>query len=93
MWTRQLLADLLQPQSGPTTLFCDNAGAIALARDPVEHTKVKHIDIKYHYLRKRVADKDIDIVFVGTDKQAADFLTKSLGRDKLRNCLSLIGMC
>ena len=50
-WLRRLLSDLRVPLE-PVTLMEDNRGAIAIARNPVTHTRTKHIDIRYHYVRE-----------------------------------------
>ena len=70
----------------------DNQGALALAKNPVHHTRSKHIDIKHHYIRETIAQGIVWLKHVSTSDMAADFLTKPLGRVRLQKCLSLIGM-
>ena len=48
-------------------LLCDNESAINIAENPKDHTRTKHIDIRYHFLRDHVEKGDIDISHVGTD--------------------------
>ena len=59
-------------------LLCDNESAINISENPKDHTRTKHIDIRYHFLRDHVEKGDIDIAHVGTDKQLADIFTKPL---------------
>ena len=65
-------------------LLCDNESAINIAENPKDHTRTKHIDIRYHFLRDHVEKGDIDIAHVGTDMQLADIFTKPL--DEARFC-------
>jgi hypothetical protein len=75
-WLRLLLSELGLPQKSPTKIWCDNESAIALARNPEYHKRSKHIDVRYHHLRELVFNKVIDIEYVNTKEQLADFLTK-----------------
>lgn len=77
LWLRQFLCDIKEPQ-GLINLYVDNQSAIKLINNPVFHRKSKHIDIKYNFVRENVAKKIIDIKYVDTSNQLADFLTKAL---------------
>ena len=59
-------------------LLCDNTSAISIANNPVLHSKTKHIDVRYHFLRDHVDKGDIDLIHVETHHQLADILTKPL---------------
>lgn len=63
----------------PTTLFCDNAGAIQLAKNQGYQPRTKHIDIRHHFIRELVEKQDIEMIHVGTREMIADILTKGLG--------------
>ena len=63
-------------------LLCDNESAINIAENPKDHTRTKHIDIRYHFLRDHVEKGEIHVV--GTDIQLADIFTKPL--DEARFC-------
>ncbi len=56
----------------------DNQGSIALAHNPVFHSKTKHIDIQHHYIRDEVAAQRIQMSYIPTDEMIADGLTKAL---------------
>ena len=62
----------------PTPIFEDNQGAIALAYNPVFHKRSKHIDVRYHFVRERVASGEVELLYVATEHQLADLLTKPL---------------
>ena len=63
---------------GCTTIVEDNVGALHLANNPATTPNSKHIDIRHHFLRKRVANGEFRVVHVRSDLQHADFLTKLL---------------
>ena len=65
-------------------LLCDNESAIKLANNPVSHSRTKHIDIQYHFLRDYEGKGDIKICHMSTEKQLADIFTKPL--DESRFC-------
>jgi hypothetical protein len=78
-WLRKLYQELAcVPQLPPTRLFIDNQSAIRLARNPIIHGQAKHIEVKHHIVRERLADKTIELEHVRTDNQLADILTKPL---------------
>ena len=78
VWLRALLSDIGFTQSVPTTIYEDNQGAICLSQNPKDHTRTKHIDIKYHYIRERVAEKQLLVQHCATGDMIADTLTKGL---------------
>lgn len=93
IWLRGLLSQI-RP-NGPlqtVIIFGDNQGAIALAKNPQHHGRVKHIDIQHHWVRGQIADGNVDLKYISTDKQVADGLTKALCRDKFELFRELIGL-
>jgi hypothetical protein len=74
-------------------LWCDNLGAKYLSANPVFHARTKHIEIDFHFVRERVAQKSLDIIFIASGDQVADGFTKALPRVNLRtfrNNLNLV---
>ena len=65
----------------PVILYCDNTSVINISKNLVMHTKTKHIEIKYHYLRESVQDKEVKMEYVNTKEQIVDIFTKSLPKD------------
>uniref|UniRef100_H3GB69 Reverse transcriptase Ty1/copia-type domain-containing protein n=1 Tax=Phytophthora ramorum TaxID=164328 RepID=H3GB69_PHYRM len=92
VWLRQLLLDVGCECVGATTFFQDNQGCIALAKNPAYHSRTKHIDLKYHFLREKVEDKVIVLEYKPTDEMIADGFTKALARPKHRQFLVGLGM-
>lgn len=81
MWLRTILEEL-GFQQGTTRLNCDNMGAILLANKPGTHARSKHIDVRHHYLRQKIDSCELNIVYVRSAEQDADFLTKPLAYDR-----------
>jgi hypothetical protein len=77
LWMRQTLRDYDYKLS-KVPLLCDNESAIRMADNPVEHSHIKHIDIRYHFLRDHQQKGDIEIAYINTDNQLADIFTKLL---------------
>ena len=87
---RQLMSDLGHVQDQPTIVYEDNQGCIALSANPVFHKRTKHIDIKYHFIRERIVSGDIEVIYVPTEHQLADLLTKALHKPKVNRLRTLI---
>jgi hypothetical protein len=91
LWMRQTLRDYGYKLS-KVPLLCDNESAIHMADNLVEHSRTKHIDIRYHFLRDHQQKRDIEIAYVSTHNQLADLCTKPLDKktfSKLRNELNI----
>nr|GEX86379.1 retrovirus-related Pol polyprotein from transposon TNT 1-94 [Tanacetum cinerariifolium] len=65
-------------------MYCDNKSAIALCCNNVQHSRSKHIDIRYHFIKEQVENGVIELYFVNTEYQLADLFTKALGRDRIK---------
>jgi hypothetical protein len=92
LWMRQTHRDYGYKLS-KVPLLCDNDSAICMADNPVEHSRTKHIDIWYHFLRDHQQKGDIEIAYVSTHNQLADIFTKPLDEktfSKLRNELNIL---
>ena len=81
-WWRRIWLNFDCEQSIPTIIFDDNQGCIALAKNPVEHERTKHIDIRHHFIREMVESQVIDVQYVCSEEMLADLLTKGVSRDR-----------
>ena len=70
----------------------DNQGTIALSRNPKYHPRTKHIDIKYHFIRDKVAKKELILDYCPTEQMLADLLTKPLGKTLFQRLRGLMGV-
>ena len=95
IWLTRLLAELdvgLGLPSKPVLIKADNQGAIALTKDPRFHSRTKHIDIQWHFVRDQVEIGAVMFEWVATNKMAADGLTKALSNDKFSAFVRQIGL-
>jgi hypothetical protein len=68
-------------QLNDITILCDNKGTIDLSKNPVQHARTKHIEIRHHFLRDNVQKGNISIEKVSSEDKIADILTKPLKRE------------
>ena len=80
IWIRWLLADLGVSCDSPTLLRCDNTGAIQICHDPVKRELTKHIGVDVSFTRSHCHQKTIDLQYVPSELQLADFFTKAQTR-------------
>jgi len=93
IWVEQLLGELGIKLKVKPRLWCDNLGATYLAANLVFHARTKHIEIDFHFVRERVARRQLEIRFVPTEDQVADGFTKALPQRKFeefKNNLNLV---
>ena len=92
IWIRSFLKELGFEQKGPTKVYEDNQGAIAIGNNPAHHQRCKHIDVKYHFLREKVADGMIELVYTKTEDMLADQMTKAIARPQFQRLNKMMGM-
>ena len=92
IWLRRLLQDIGMKFESPTQVNEDNQGAIAMAKNPVAHARTKHIDIRYHFVREAIQDKEIVVKYIPTHEMIADILTKALPRQQFVKLMYLMGL-
>ncbi|GJZ87613.1 retrovirus-related pol polyprotein from transposon TNT 1-94 [Tanacetum coccineum] len=63
-------------------MYCDSKSAIAISCNPVQHSKTKHIDIRYHFIKEHVEKGTVELYFIGTKYQLADLFTKALPKER-----------
>jgi histone deacetylase 1/2 len=78
LWIWALLSDLHFSSDPMTILWCDNLGATYLSANPIFHARTKHVEVDYHFVRDRVAKKEIAVRFISSQDQLVDVLTKPL---------------
>ena len=91
IWLRRLLSELGFPQSC-TTLYEDNMSCIDVSKNPKFHARMKHIDIKHHFLRDCAENALIASKYCRTECQLADVFTKALPREKFMCMIGKIGL-
>ena len=73
-------------------IYCDSKSAIAISCNPVQHSKTKHIAVRYHFIKEHVEKGTIELYFVKTDYQVADIFTKALPQERFEFLVRRLGM-
>ena len=89
LWMKKLLHDYGITQD-TMCVFCDNTNAINLSKNPVQHSKSKHREIRYHFIRDLVEDKVVCLEFIPTDNQKADIFTKPFDSPRFESICKII---
>ena len=94
IWIHKLLTEFssIFPFNIPTTLYCDNQGAVRLSKDSTFHGRTKHIDVHFHFIRQTVSQGHISLIYCPTDDMIADTFTKPLARFKFEKFRKLLGI-
>jgi hypothetical protein len=91
LWLKQQLTDF-GVTFNALEIRCDNTSAINISKNPVLHSRTKHIDIRHHFLRDHVEKKNIVLTHCRTEDQIADIFTKALNKDQFVTLRMLLGM-
>ncbi|GJT03697.1 copia protein [Tanacetum coccineum] len=91
LWMRSQLTDY-GFQFNKIPLYCDNKSAIALCCNNVQHSRAKHIDVRYHFIKEQVENGVVELYFVRTEYQLADIFTKPLPRERFNFLIEKLGM-
>ena len=84
LWAKSLLLEMKIKIDNPVVVYEDNQGAIAIAKNEGYQSRAKHIDIRYHFIRDQVKTKVIQLHYIKTELQLADFLTKAISTKKFQ---------
>jgi len=97
IWVKQFLTDLSSTATpykceASITIFADNQGSMALAKNPEFHSRTKHIGIQHHFIREKVTSQEVTLEYFPTGDMLADLLTKPLARDKVERLRKNMGV-
>nr|GEV82925.1 hypothetical protein [Tanacetum cinerariifolium] len=73
-------------------LYCDNKSTIALCYNNVQHSRAKHTDVRYHFIKEQVENGIVELYFIRTEYQLADIFTKPLPRERFNSLIDKLGM-
>ena len=80
LWLKQQLLDF-GVSLDHILIKCDNTSAISITKNPVQHSRTKHIEIRHHFIRDHIQKGDCIIEYVDTSRQLADIFTKPLPKE------------
>jgi hypothetical protein len=89
---KKTLTDIQVEYDDPISIYCDNTSTINISKNPVMHSKTKHIPIKYQFLWEQVVEKNIRVEYVGTKEQVEDIFTKPLPREAFEYLRQRLGV-
>nr|GFA49511.1 uncharacterized mitochondrial protein AtMg00810-like [Tanacetum cinerariifolium] len=92
IWVSRLVHEITGKKAGPFVLYLDNKSAIELIKNPVFHGRIKHIDLRYHFIKECVERGDVVIKHVCSKEQKADILTKPLPRTQFIEMRKMMGV-
>ncbi|GKB14306.1 retrovirus-related pol polyprotein from transposon TNT 1-94 [Tanacetum coccineum] len=91
LWMRTQLTDY-GFKFNKIPIYCDSKSAIAISCNPVQHSRTKHIAVRYHFIKEHIEKGTIELYFVKTDYQLADIFTKALPVDRFNYLVCRLGM-
>ena len=89
----QLLSEFEGGDVGHVIIKEDNQAALSIARNPVFHSKTKHIDVCYHFVREALADGQIGLEYCSSKDMMADIFTKPLSKVQFEKLRTLLNLC
>eukprot|EP00253_Pinus_taeda_P035988 PITA_35988 len=92
LWMMQTLQDFQITCTPPISILCDNTSTISISKNPVMHSKIKHIPIKYHFLREQVLEQNVKLEYVPSKEQVAGILTKPLPKETFEYLRQKLGV-
>ena len=92
LWVKYLLSELKLLRKGPLKVWCDNQSAIAIANNPVQHDRTKHVEIDRFFIKEKLDAGIISLTHVSSGQQFADCLTKGLGTKDCNLACDKMGM-
>nr|GEY50459.1 Gag-Pol polyprotein [Tanacetum cinerariifolium] len=73
-------------------MYCVSKAAIAISCNPVQHSRTKYIDVRYHFIKEMVEKGIVELFFVRTEYQLADLFTKALPVERFQYLIKRLGM-
>jgi hypothetical protein len=92
LWMKKLLCDYGFTQD-TMVIHYDNTSAINISKNPVQHSRTKHIDIRHHFIHDLVESSEVAFMFIPTENQLVDILTKPLDGIRFESLRKAIGIC
>ena len=92
IWLKSFISEITGKAIGPLTISGDNQKAIALAKDNKFHARMKHIDLRYHFIREAVEDGKVKMEYIPTADNVADIFMKALPKPRFQQFVASLGL-
>jgi hypothetical protein len=92
LWIRQVFDEVGLPINSATAVHQDNMSTIAIAMNPIQHSRVKHMDVRTHFIRDHLDKEDLKLIWCPTEDMIADIFTKALPQGDHRKFTQLLGL-
>jgi hypothetical protein len=89
---RRILEDIGEVQEKAIHLYCDNKSVIAMTKNPVYHSRTRHITIKHHFIGEAIEECEVELKFCKSNEQVADIFTKALPNEKFQQFREALGV-
>ena len=92
VWIRFLMTELNQNLDGSMVIHDDNQSAIALIKNSINHRRIRHINVSYHFVRELIINETLKYNYIPTKEIIIDDLTKSLTSEKFAEFIIMLGL-
>ena len=92
IWLRKVLVDLFQTQQEDTVIQVNNKSVISMTKNPVQHGRTKHINVKFHAIRQAEKEGEVQLIHCSSENQLADIMTKSLAAGRFEDLRVKLGV-
>ena len=92
LWLKMLLEEFKTMTGTPIKIYCDNKAAINMSHNPLHHDRTKHVEVDRHFIKEKIEEGTICVVYMPTFEQIADILTKGLFRLMFEKLVDKLGM-
>nr|GEW85237.1 retrovirus-related Pol polyprotein from transposon TNT 1-94 [Tanacetum cinerariifolium] len=73
-------------------MYCDSKATVAISCNPVQLSRTKHIDVRYHFIKEKVKKDIVELFFIESEYQLADLFTKALPEERFKYLVRSLGM-
>src|SRR5579871_1376316 len=92
IWLQGLFTKLGRNKDKLVSIQIDNQSYIVLAKNPEHHARIKHIDIQHYFIREKVENNQVELIYCSTEEMKADILTKPLSKNKYNKFRNMMGI-
>ena len=92
LWLRRLLTEIGFAPNSEMNLFCNNKAAIDISHNPIQHDRTKHVEVDRHFIKQNLEEKVIRFLFVKSEDQLVDVLTKLVSNKNFYISLDKLGI-